>query len=210
MATGLRWTICLGLLSLLLWFVPLVRVGPIAADGSAAAAGRFDAVQYADRLWTDAMTPQFPRAHDAAEALSAISADGEASRKAIGRTIGVSRGFLVFLRGTGRIVEVGRSGVSLSLDNGDTADIELQTGPIFGNAVRDAPGIVDASELANSQEFNTLSAELNRLAELRAARPLAAGAAPGKQVRFVCCAEIKDPQRFTRPLKAAPVSIEFE
>ena len=46
-------------------------------------------------------------------------------------------------------------------------DIVLQTGLLFGNTVRDATGLLDASNFPNSQQFNEISTELNRIVEAR-------------------------------------------
>ncbi|QDU90420.1 hypothetical protein Pla175_38240 [Pirellulimonas nuda] len=210
MAEVLRWVIGLALLGVLLWLVPLVHITRLDASASNEKSGEFEAGAYAERLWSEALTPRFARAHEASDALDAIESDPGQAREAIGRTVGVSRGFMLFVQGRGRIVSVDRAGVAVAFGDGDAADIVLQTGPIFGNAVRDAPGMVEAKEVANSQDFNDLSAELNRIAERKAAYPLAEGARPGRRLSFVACAEVKDPQRFARPLKAAPVSIELE
>lgn len=78
-----------------------------------------------------------------------------------GRTLGLSSSTLFFLRGSGHVVSVSKKGVAFALkDGGDTADILLPTGLLFGNAVRDGTGLLDASAFPNSQNCNDLSTEL--------------------------------------------------
>ncbi len=207
---ALRSIIGIAALSVLAWFVPLVRVTPLAAGGRAPSPEEFHAAETAERLWTSALVPSMDRAPEAQEALAAIEADPSAAREKLGRTIGVSRGFMLCLKGEGRILSVDRTGIGVALDSDDQADILLQTGPIFGSAVRDATGVIASKDFPSSQDFNALAAELNRIVEERVAAPLAASAKPGMLVRFTGCAEVKDPIRMARPLKVAPVSIELE
>lgn len=193
----------------LLWLVPLIRITPL-GEQAAHASEAFDAADLAAQLWTDTLPAAVDEANHADEVLAAIAADPVAAGERYGRVEGVSRGYYLLLRGVGTIVSVERLGVAVALDDDSEADILLQTGPIFGNAVRDGADLIDAGDVANSQEFNRVSEQLNRLVEERVVPALRSGAAEGKRVEFVGCAEVKNPQRFTKPLKLVPVSVHFE
>ena len=68
----------------------------------------------------------------------------------------------------------------------------LQTGLLFGNTVRDATGLLDASDFPNSQQFNEISTEL--IGSSKRGDPSTERAMPsmGRQIRFVGCVEIAD------------------
>lgn len=43
--------------------------------------------------------------------------------------------------------------------------MRLETGPVFGNVLRDGTGLLDVNDFPNSQDFNALSSEINRRVE---------------------------------------------
>jgi predicted lipoprotein len=117
--------------------------------------------------------------------------------------------YYYFVAGAGRVVSVERDSVGLSLrDDQPEAQLSLATGNIFGNAVRDGTGLLDVNEFANSQDFNALSAEINRRIEEQVLPALRKRAAVGAQVRFVGCAEIVDEAADLHPLRVVPIVAE--
>jgi predicted lipoprotein len=101
-------------------------------------------------------------------------------------------------------------GVGLAIRDGSAGpDVVLPVGMVFGNTVRDATGLLDMDKFPNSQHFNDLSTELNRIVETRVLPRLRDRAEVGRQVRFVGCAEVsRDPKR-RKPLKVVPVSVDL-
>jgi predicted lipoprotein len=89
------------------------------------------------------------------------------------------------------------------------ADVVLKTGLLFGNTIRDGTGQLLASEFANSQDFNAISKELNRMVEEQVQPDLKANAHVGKKIRFVGCAEIRASSKALLPLTAIPLQVEF-
>jgi predicted lipoprotein len=109
------------------------------------------------------------------------------------------------------VVSVTKKGIGLSLKSeGDEVDILLPTGLLFGNAVRDATGLLDASAFPNSQNFNDISTELNRIVEAQVLPELKSRAAIGRRVQFASCAEVVDEEKDLKPLVLIPVSVKVE
>src|SRR5690606_32929549 len=128
------------------------------------------------------------QAAEASAVLAAFKQDLTAARDKFGHQVGVSRTAHYFLRGSGAVVAVDEKGVRIELaadGEGGGAEALLTTGPVFGNAVRDATGLLPPGELANSQHFNALAVELNRLVEAGPIQRLKDQAAVGQMVRFV-------------------------
>ena len=149
------------------------------------------AAAFVDRFWPERLIPGAAKAVDAAELVAAIEADRDAARRKYGRKVGLGGSYIYFVKGTGRVVSVDADAVGLAL-GGDRskAQISLQAGFIFGNAVRDGTGLLDVSDFPNSQDFNAVSSELNRRVEERVLPELRKRAAVGQPLRFVGCAEI--------------------
>jgi predicted lipoprotein len=125
--------------------------------------------------------------------------------------VGVSRTRIIMLKGRGKIMAIGTNGVSVALDpEKSEPEIVLQTGLLFGNTVRDATGLIEASHFANSQLFNEVSTELNRIVETRVMPTLKEPTASFNQnVEFVGCADIQNYARVELPLRIIPLSVRM-
>ena len=138
--------------------------------------------------------------------LDEIKQDQQAARKAYGHSLGLSDTYSYFLSGTGRVVSVEKNAVGLSIDDDSTqVQVLLETGLLFGNAVRDGTGLLDVNDFANSQDFNAISTEINRRIESDVVLPkLRQQATVGSTIRFVGCAQITDAQTDLMPLRVVP------
>ena len=106
---------------------------------------------------TSACSKSSDKAVEAAALLAEIKADPKAARARHARTVGLNSTYYYYVSGTGRVVSVERNSVSLALGEGATPDVVIETGNIFGNAARDATGLLDVNDFA---EFGRLQRHL--------------------------------------------------
>jgi predicted lipoprotein len=178
------------------WRYPLFHVVSLKKTTEAANSAAFNAEKFADEFWNEKLTPALAGFPDVADVVAAFKADAVAARKELGRSVGISRSTLLLVCGEGTVtaVEDGRIGVTLRAEPTDdkaAPDLWLTTAPIFNNAVRDSTGLIRSQDFPNSQHFNQLAAALNAIVEERVVPPLRKAAAPGKQIRFAACAELR-------------------
>jgi predicted lipoprotein len=194
----------------LLWKVPLFHVVPIGQSTTSQQTSAFNAREFAEDYWQSRLIPGLADAHDAASVLKALDADVQQARSEFGRAVGLGRSSYFLVRGEGTIVSIekNRIGVALSADARDP-DLLITTGAVFGNAVRDAPGLLAAGDFTHSQHFNELAAELNLLVENRVGKPFSKQAQVGRKVRFVGCIEVQG-EKPTKPLKLIPLEAAVE
>ena len=147
-----------------------------------------------------------------AEALLAtLQADPAAAKKKFSRSVGLSEGYFYFVSGSGRVVAVSDDEVSLAVTDGSTnAEVSLETGLLFGNAIRDGTGLLNASDYPNSQDFNDISAALNHLVETSVLPKLREQAKVGAKISFAGCAEVDDESTDLKPLKIVPIQTKVQ
>lgn len=202
---------CFFLAGALFWFFPLFHVVQIESLEAAKRQSAFNAAEFAKTFWSERLIPSLHQAPDATTILSAFRVDPETARAKFGRKVGVSRTRLIVLRGGGTIVMLDKQGVGVALQRGaNEPDVVLQIGLLFGNTVRDATGLLDASNFPDSRQFNEISTELNRLIEARVIPILKEKAAAGRHIDFAGCAEIPDEAQIIRPLAIIPLDISVE
>jgi predicted lipoprotein len=203
---ALRWLILILVLAGVCWRFPLVHVVPLKAAEQIQSAATFNAPQFASDFWNHRLLPALDNTVKATVLLPAIQTDPAAAKKRFGRSVGLGTDYFYFLSGTGRVLAVADDAISLVVSAGATnAEIALQTGPVFGDAVRDGTGLLDVNEYPNSQDFNDISAALDHLVETQVLPGLKTQAKVGAQITFAGCAEIDDEDTDLKPLKVIPV-----
>lgn len=195
----------------LFYWLPPFHVRPLrsARPQTAGAAVAFDAEGFVARFWTERLLPARERAVDAARLLRTLR-EHPADAAELGRRLGLSRAMCFFVSGDGRVSQVTPEAVHIALE-GETApgSVVIETGPVFGNALRDGTGLLDVNAFPNSQDFNAISTALNRRVETEVLPVLRTGAVVGARVRFLGCTEVSDPESWTPPLRIVPVRLEW-
>jgi len=157
-------------------------------------ARQFDPADYARDFWDNRLDAALTRALDAAELIHLFNTDMNAAVRQ-GETLGQSRVHAYLLAGEGKIVELEKDGLLVSVLPGDpNPEVLICTGSyISGNAVRDASGLIDVSAFSDTMKFNRISSEINRLAVQEGIVPFVAAPPPvGATVRFVGAAEVAE------------------
>ena len=199
--------LALALAGLACWRFPLFHIVPLKRAEQERTAGVLDAAKVAMEFWEAKLLPGAERAVDVKELLTSLANDPAAARKQHGRTLGIGGATLFLVRGSGKVKAVEGEAIIVALDGTD-AKVSLSTGLLFGNAVRDATGLLDVSAYPNSQDFNDLSTQLNRIVETKVAPALRAKAAVGKAIRFAGCAELEEDAK-PDVMPVIPINVEW-
>ena len=206
-----RWFIAVVIFASVCWCFPLFHVVPLKIAAAEKAAAKFDATQFAETFWTNQLLPSLDKAVKAEVLVSAVEADAAAAKKKFSRSVGMGESYYYFLHGTGTIVGVSGEDVSLVVRLGSSnAEVSLQTGLVFGNALRDGTGLLNADDYPNSQDFNDISAALNHIVETRVLPKLREQAKRGGIISFAGCAEVDDESTDLKPLKVIPIQTNAE
>jgi len=187
---------------------PPFHIRRVPSDGGATSMerGAADIPQLAQKFWsTKLITPAVPPT-DARTLIETLNRDANAAAAKYGRRMGIGGPAFYFLAGVGRVAAIDHSGVWLDPGVPGPTRLVLPTGPIFGNALRDATGLLDLKDF-NSLEFNELGAELNRLAETRAQPALRGDVKVGSTVTFLAAAQADDASGDALVLKLVPISL---
>jgi predicted lipoprotein len=162
---------------------------------------------FAADFWKNKLLPATDHATPISELWKALAADPAAARKKFGQSPGMSSVTYFLVRGSGKVAKVDKDNVQLSLENPPPETLELSTGLIFGNALRDSTGLLNGSDFPNSQDFNDLSTELNHLVEASVIPALREKTVPGAVIHFVGCLELDEGEPPKVP-RIIPVKVE--
>jgi predicted lipoprotein len=195
-------------IGLLTWVFPLFHIVPLdTARASKMAESRVDPAVLAEHFWREQLPAELTKAHDLRAVLDAIATNVQSARHKYGRTVGISNSFLVLVQGTARVVGVDSKNVALSVrGDGSNPDVLLRAGLISGNSVRDVTGLLNMNDFANSQDFNEIALQLNRIVEERVLPEVRERAVVGQDLQFIGCAEITG-DTTQKSLKVIPLRV---
>lgn len=204
-----RWLIAAAIGTAICWRFPLFHTVPLETALAEKAAAVFNPAEFAETFWTNQLLPSLPKAVNAEVLLRAIQAGPEAAKTNYSHSVGLGGSYFYFLSGTGRVTAVSDDEISLSVGAGGTnADICLQSGLIFGDALRDGTGLLNVNDYPNSQDFNGISEALDHIVETRVLPKLREQAKTGANIFFAGCAEVDDESSDLKPLKVIPIQTE--
>jgi predicted lipoprotein len=193
------------------WRFPLFRIQRPGQTATEQRSVSFDAAQFAETFWREQLIKSLHQSADAAAVVAAMRQDPREAGERFGRSIGISRARLLCVRGLGTIVSFDKQGVGVSLEGASgSPDVVLHTGLLFGNTVRDASGLLDASDFSSSRHYNDISTELNRIVEMRVIAELKRRSQIGKPITFYACGQLSPDSGNALPLRLIAMKIEFE
>ena len=207
---AVRCLIAIAVVAGVCWLLPLFHVVPLKQAAAEKAATVFNPTQFAETFWSAQLLPAIAKSVKAKTLLTAIQSDAAVAKMKFSRSIGAAENYFYFLAGSGKVIAVSDDEISLNLTGGTNAEVSLQTGLVFGNALRDGTGLLDANNYPNSQDFNGISEALNHLVETRVLPKLREQAKVGANISFAGCAEVADESVDLKPLKVIPIQTGTE
>jgi predicted lipoprotein len=202
----LAWSVGVTVASVLSWFFPLFHVVPLRQKQLQQAG--FDPASFSKQFWQEKLLPATAKATSVADLAVALATDDKAARQRYGRSPDLGTTMYFFVKGTGHVTAIEKENICVTLDTQPACSINLFTGLLFGNAVRDSTGLLDGSAFGNSQDYNAISTELNRLVETEVIPGLREKASIGKAIQFAGCIAL-DEDAASKTLQVIPVKVDW-
>lgn len=120
----------------------------------------FDFGAYADSLYYRGSI----RVIDAvklSQLLASVQSNPDSAFKTYGNRLGIGNSAYFMVRSEGKVLEKQESGIKMLAD--DNTVLNVDTKYIFGNAIRDASGMVKLTDFKTNTDFNKVSEALNTL-----------------------------------------------
>ena len=171
-----------------------------------AGTAKFDAVRYAETFWTAKLLPSAPQsATELSNLLTLLKTDREKAFESHSHALGIGNIRYFLVKGEGTVQAVRDNEVAVLLPTGETVQVETEY--IFGNAARDAAGLIKITEFDNTTDLNNVSAELNEIIRQKVVPALKTSAKPGQKLAFVGAMELNRAHLHLDELKLIPISV---
>ena len=169
-------------------------------------AKEFNPYAYAQTFWNSTLIPNLNKAIDITQLISMLSTDPEKTFTAYSHALGIGNLRYFLVKGEGTITSINEDDISVSLDS-NKQSITLATEYIFGNAVRDATGLININEFNNTMDFNNVSAELNKIIREKVLPPFKQQAKKGNTIEFTGAIELNKEHLDLSNIEVTPVKI---
>lgn len=169
-----------------------------------------DPAEFARDFWDDILLKNLNRTVDANALIAQLAENPEEARERFARQVGIGA-YYAMISGEGNVVQADEDGVLLSIKAPESAgEILIATDLIFGNAIRDASGLLDVNDFPSSTDFNSISVEINRIVVNEVIPLFKNLVAPGKTLAFVGASELTRAGLSGKPLQVIPIAVEIK
>ncbi|MGH7237098.1 MAG: DUF2291 domain-containing protein [Candidatus Saccharimonadales bacterium] len=177
------------------------------SDINRGAAKSFNAGAYASNYFYKQLPAAVSKAPDIDKLIGMIKTDTAAAFKTYGHAlaIGATRYFLI--KGEGTIVNIDDNGVWVSTPSANT--VLLATEYVYGNALRDASGLVDINKFNNTMDLNNISAEVDRIVRTKILPAVKPRLKKGVKIQFTGATGLNRAHLQFGDIEITPISVKI-
>ncbi|MFT2010022.1 DUF2291 domain-containing protein [Pontibacter sp. 13R65] len=174
------------------------------------ASDQFDAATYANEFWNTKLTPGLDQAVEINSLIAQLKADKAAAFASHSHALGIGNIRYFLIKGEGEITAVGENTVTVvAASEEGQQPVKLETEFVYGNAVRDAQGLIDLTDFTSTMHLNSVSEEINKKIRTEVIPPFRANAKKGQHVQFVGAIELNQEHLRLDEIEVMPVSLEM-
>lgn len=184
------------------------KLSEVKAGGDA---NEFDAASYAETFWNNSLIPILPEAIDIYDLVDQLESNPEQVIKEHSHSLGIGNLKYFLIEGKGIVKAINENDIELINDQAPSQKvIQLETEFVYGNAVRDAVGLIDLSEFPNTMHLNQVSQELNKKIRTEVIPQFLEHVRVGDRVKFVGAIELNQKYLDLDRIPVIPVSLNIE
>jgi len=166
----------------------------------------FDAKAFAEDLWKSSLFKTFDTALVLNDLLENLKSDPQQTFDLHARAIGIGNIGYFKVKGEGVVYKVNENNIILSYEG---LKVEIETEFIFGNAVRDASGLIRIEDFTRTSDINAISEEINKLIRERLIPPFRKEVKKGNKVRFTGAIELNRAYPDIRLPEVIPLTLQI-
>jgi predicted lipoprotein len=180
-------------------------------DAVKSSSSSFDAPAYARNYFDRKLVPALDKAIDIRQLVAQLGSDKEQAFKQYAHALGIGNIKYFLVKGKGAVAAIDENAVVLSLAP-DTASLSLQiaTEFVFGNALRDAAGIIDINEFSNTLDINNVSSEINNIVRKELLPGFKRDVKKGDSVLFAGAIELNKAHLDLSHIEVMPARLEIK
>jgi predicted lipoprotein len=168
----------------------------------------FNAATYAAAFWNNRLIPGLDKAVGLVSLETMLTNDPSKTFGIYSHALGIGNLRYFLVQGKGIIEAVNEDDVVVKLlPDSSHETVSIATEFIFGNAVRDATGLININEFSNTMDFNNVSAEINKIIREKVLPSFKREAKKGMNVDFTGAIELNKEHLDLMNVEVVPVRV---
>lgn len=169
----------------------------------------FNAASYAQNFWDKKLTPSLNNATAIDKLIPMLTNDPANTFNSYSHALGIGNLRYFLIQGKGTIAAIDADDITVSITGLPGQKVKIATEYIFGNAARDATGLININEFNNTMDFNNVSAEINAIIRTKVL-PRLKHAKVGNSISFTGAIELNKEHLNLSQIEAVPVAVNIE
>ena len=175
-----------------------------------AADEKFDAVAFSKKLWEEKLPARISNAVDLFTFIKVAQSNPADAFSKYSNALGIGNYRYALIRAEGVVTTINEDDITLQVKLNDSLmTTKLATEFIYGNAIRDASGLVDVKDFPNTMDLNNISEELNKMVRKIVLPPFKTTVKKGDKVIVTGAIEIHKEHIKWSELEIIPVQLQI-
>jgi len=171
---------------------------------------KFDAAAFSKKLWDEKLPTKISNAVELATFIKAAQTNPADAFSKYTKALGIGNYRYALIKTEGIITHINEDDITLEIKLGDSLMMaKLATEFIYGNAIRDASGLVDVKDFPNTMDLNNISEELNKMVRKTVLPPFKTAVKKGDKIIVNGAIEIHKEHIKWNELEIIPVQLQI-
>ncbi|WP_207422552.1 DUF2291 domain-containing protein [Desertivirga brevis] len=171
---------------------------------------KFNTTKYSREFWDSKLIPSLGNAIEVNQLMQEMHADKDRTFNTYAHALGIGNLQYFMIKGEGEVLAVNENTVTVKTQAGaETQNLQIETEYVYGNAVRDASGLLNMNAFDNTTEFNEVSAGINKIIREEVIPSFKKTVAAGSKISFVGAIELNKKFLDTSKITLTPVQVKF-
>jgi predicted lipoprotein len=177
---------------------------------AASSSKAFNASTFARNFYDNKLLQRVDSAVDLSTLVSLLRTDPEQAFKLYSRALAIGNIRYFLVRGEGTITSIGDDATAIELNSQTIkANVNIATEFVYGNAIRDASGLLNLNDFSNTADFNTISENINNIVRKEVLPQFVAKARPGIGVKFAGAIELNEKYVDLDSIEVVPIRLSL-
>ena len=171
---------------------------------------KFDAISFSKNLWEEKLPAKLDSAVELVTFIKTALANPADAFSKYTNALGIGNYRYALVKAEGTVTDVNEDDITLQIKIGDSLmTAKLATEFIYGNAIRDASGLVDVKNFPNTMDLNNISEELNKMVRKTILPPFKTAVKKGDKLIVTGAIEIHKEHIKWNELEIIPVQLQI-
>jgi len=171
---------------------------------------KFDAAAFSKKLWEEKLPAKLGSAVELATLIKEAQVNPADAFSKYTNALGIGNYRYALIKTEGIVTDIREDDITLQVKLGDSLmTAKLATEFIYGNAIRDASGLVEVKDFPNTMDLNTISEELNKRVRKSVLPPFKAAVKKGDKLIVTGAIEIHKEHIKWSDLEIIPVQLQI-